>query len=114
MRSLRIALFFVPLSLSGCLDLPAQWEKPDEDRSAALGGQCRSYGLVPGSSKFYRCVEMKDHDESERERADRDTVIEARRAAGTTYSKQADQAASRPIWMECKTFPEGQNSCVGR
>ena len=114
MSSLRIVLFFMALLVSGCLDLPAQWEKPDEDRSAALGGQCRSYGLVPGSSQYDRCVKMKDGDESERERAERDAGIEARRAAENTYSREADQAARRPIWMECKTFPEGQNSCVGR
>ncbi len=112
MRRLHVALFLVTFSCSGCLDLPAQWAKPNEDRLAALNGLCRSYGYVPGSSQFERCVKTEDQDQSTRAQAEQNGTIELGRADGTTYSKKIDQAVPPLVGIECKTMQDGQYSCV--
>ena len=114
MKLLPTVPFLLCLSLSGCFDLPPRWEKPAEDRIAALTGQCRSYGFIPGSPQHIRCMTTKEHDDTEHEIAEREAIVEAKRSAGTSYSKEAAENVPRPIWMDCKTFPEGQSSCVGR
>ena len=125
MRPLHVAILFAALTVSGCIDMPARWEnaymeipgrpeKAHEDRQAAIDGRCRNRGFISGSSKFELCSKMQDQGRNQREQDEQDAAIEAMRTSSRTYSKDAGQAKSRPIWTECKTTEDGQHSCVGR
>ena len=114
MRPQHVALMVVALSFEGCADVERQWATAHEYRLSALEGLCRSYGLVPGSSQFVRCVQMKDEDRSERDRAKPTQAVEVARADGTTYSKETGHAGPPRIGVECGAMQDGQYSCVHR
>ncbi len=114
MRPLKVGLIFVAVSLSGCINVPAYRAKAHEDRLVAIDGQCRSYGFVPGSSKYARCVQDNDQDQNQRVQAEHNAAVAAGRAAGTEYSKESGQPAPPPVGIECKTMQDGQYSCSGQ
>ena len=109
-----VCLLLLAPSISGCIDVPGLRASAHQSRLAAIDGQCRSYGFVPGSSKYARCVNDNDQAQNAQNQAERDAALEAGREAGRAYAKESSQAAPPPVWPECKVLRDGQYSCVGK
>ena len=97
---------------SGCLDLPARWDKVHVDELAAREGRCRSYGFVPGDLKFSRCVIDDDQAASDRAQRERVAAMTASEAAERARLKGSHEAELPPLGGNCGVLQDGQYSCV--
>lgn len=114
MQQLRWILVLLVLTTCGCADVVAMWTRDYEDRQARIGAGCRSLGHVTSSPQFERCVDERSQPAYRRAEEAQAERVEAMRTGNERYSKDAAREARRPVWVDCRTLPDGRHGCEGR
>ena len=114
MRPLYLAVLFLPLSLSSCVDVPALRAKAHGDRLVAAQGECRSSGFARGSAEYSRCVSDRDEAANRQIQLDREAAVARGIDEAREYAKESGRPAPPFTELECDFRKDGKYTCVGQ
>ena len=114
MKFVLVALPFVSLLVSGCVNVPALRAGAHADRLEAIQNRCQGNGSGPGSSKYARCVTDNDRAENSRIQDERDSAAAAGIETARVYSTESIEPPLPPTDMDCNFTKDGKYTCVSQ